>query len=99
MTPFSNPIQVAPSGPGQAPLTALHHLVQARQVARRPMGAAVALVALVARVPLVGADPARGVMLLRRAGAICAIVPRIDCIFCPTLAFGRLLSQRRRHGT
>ena len=96
MTPFSNPTQVAPSGPGQATLTVLHHLVQARQVARRPMGAAVALAA---RVPLVGADPVRGVMLLRRAGAIYAIVPRIDCISCPTQAFGMPLSPRRRHGT
>jgi len=86
-TPFSNPTQVAPSGPGQAPLAALHHLVQAHQVARTPMGAAVAVAALAARVPLVGADPARGAALLRRAGAICAIVPSYYLHFLPDPSF------------
>lgn len=86
-TPFSNPTQVAPDGPGEAGLVALFHLVQAPRVARLPMRPAVAVAALAARVPLLGLDPAAAPRLLYRARSICAIVPSAELHLLPDPSF------------
>lgn len=86
-TPFSNPTQVPPAGPGRAALAALLHLVQDTRVERRPLGPAAATAALVARAPLVALDPERGPALLRRARAIAAAAPCDELHFLPDQSF------------
>lgn len=90
-TPFSNPSQLAPEGPGQAALTALLHLRQAPALALAPIRPASAVAALAARAPLVGLDPAAGALLLRRARSICAIVPSASLSFLPDPGFWQLI--------
>lgn len=90
-TPFSNPTQVAPAGPGSASLAAIFHLVQAPVVTRTPIRPAAALAALAARAPIVGSDPSRGARLLHRARTICAIVHSDYLQFTPNPSFWQIV--------
>lgn len=69
-SPFSNPSQVPPAGPGHAPLTAILRLRQAPVARLRPLSAAVALAELLAAVPVLVADPGRLPGLTRRLSTV-----------------------------
>ncbi|MCE7937496.1 MAG: hypothetical protein DYG90_02650 [Chloroflexi bacterium CFX6] len=80
-TPFSNPTQIAPSGPRWAPLGGIYRLVHAPAAAIERVDAATAVADLVASAPVVGLDPDRAARLMARADAIVRAVPfgRLHC--------------------
>lgn len=91
-TPFSNPTQVAPSGPAHAPLTMLLQLAHAPAHSRTALSPATALAALSAGAPVISGMPRHAATLLQRAHAITAAVPCCRLGFRRDTAFWHLLT-------
>ncbi len=92
-TPFSNPTQVAPSGPAHAPLTVLLQLAHAPAHIRTALSPATALAALTAGTPVISGMPQHAATLLRRAHAITTAVPCYRLGFRRDTAFWHLLKD------
>ena len=74
-SPFSNPSQVQPEGPGGAPLAGLFRLDRAEAPRLEPMRPAEAIASLLASTPVVGLDPTRLPALMQRLAALVAACP------------------------
>ncbi len=85
-TPFWNPTQTRPSS-HDAPLGALFQLVQDRQVFLEPLSPSKAIAELVANVPVIPADPARGLSLLQRISDVVQCTPVQRLHFLPDSSF------------
>jgi hypothetical protein len=90
-TPFSNPSQVAPDGPGEALLTAMLRLAHAPYVAVEPIGQARATAEIAALAPAIGLDPTRQPGLLRRAHSIAAAAPCGILHFTPDASYWNVI--------
>jgi hypothetical protein len=91
-TPFWNPTQVQPGGNQHAPVAALLRLVQAPTVALEPMGAGQALAEVIANVPVLPANPALGLALLRRSQHLLRTIPAYRLHFLPDPSFWSLVA-------
>ncbi|MDH7487673.1 MAG: hypothetical protein QHJ81_15555 [Anaerolineae bacterium] len=92
-TPFWNPTQVRPGKVTHAPLRALYHLVQDREVYLEPLPKAKALARLIASTPLIAAHPERLPRLLDLHQRLLAEVPVCDLHFRPDPSFWALIDH------
>jgi len=90
-TPFWNPTQVQPSAQN-APVAGLFWLIQAPQVFTRPLGAAPALAALIANVPVIPQDPERSIALLEILAQIQRSIPISELHFLPDNSFWNVIA-------
>jgi len=86
-TPFSNPTQVSPTGPCNAPVAALLRLVQSKDVRLEPMSSGRALGELVASVPVATTDPARLTSVFTMCQQLLKTVPCHRLHFLPDASF------------
>ncbi len=86
-TPFSNPTQHTPAGPGSAIVSGAYRLIQDRRVYVEDLPFAIAVAEIVASSPVVCADPARTLDLLTRARQLHTAVPVRHLHFLPDDSF------------
>lgn len=90
-TPFSNPTQVPPAGPGRVPLAGLLRLVQSKQVRIQAMPVAQAAAEVLTSVPIVPLDPQRMPILLERVLNLVTAVPTSRLHFLPDDSFWQVI--------